>query len=142
MKIKIFLFFLIISQCAFSQNKDIQELTKLNADWLNSYPTKDTAILNKILADDFILIAPNGTKMTKTDVINNFTKQEPISVDVDSIDVRLLTPDIGLISAYTTFMIQTGSKELTGKNSYQDVYMKRKGRWYAVAAHVTLLNMK
>ena len=144
MKIQILLvfFWFIMCQSAFPQNKDIEELTKLNKDWLNSYQTKDTATLNKILANDFILISPNGTKMTRDDVINNITKQEPVSVNIDSIDVLLLTPDVGLITAYTTFIIKKFDKEHTGKNCYQDVYMKRKNRWYAVAAHVTLLNMK
>ena len=132
----------MICQSAFPQFKDMEELKRLNRDWLNSYPTKDTATLNKILANDFILVSPNGTKMTRDDVINNFNKQEPVSVNIDSIDVRLITPDVGLITAYTTFIIKTAGKEHTGKNCYQDVYMKRKNRWYAVAAHVTLLDMK
>jgi hypothetical protein len=33
-------------------------------------------------------------------------------------------------------------KDITGKNCYQDVYIKRKGRWVAIAAHVTLLGME
>jgi ketosteroid isomerase-like protein len=63
-------------QGAFSQNKDIDDLTKLNRDWLNSYPKKDTATLNRIFADDFVLISPKGVKMTRRDIISNLDKQE------------------------------------------------------------------
>ncbi len=142
MKIRIFFLLagFIIYQNVFSQNKDIEELSKLNKDWLNSYPTRDTALLSNILADDFILISPSGTKMSKVDVIHNVTTQEALYVNIDSIDIRLLTPDVGLISAYLSFKTNPTDKKIAAKNCYQDVYVKRKGRWFAVAAHVTLLN--
>lgn len=131
-----------IFQNAFSQRKDIEELTKLNQDWLNSYPKKDTTTLAKIFADDFVLISPKGVKMTKRDILSNLSKQETVSIAIDSVDVRLLTNGVGLITAYTTFVLKIDGKDMTGQNCYQDVYIKRKGKWFAVAAHVTLLNMK
>jgi hypothetical protein len=139
-----FLFILLATatQNSYSQNKDLEGLIKLNKDWINSYPQKDTATLNKIFAEDFVLISPKGIKMTKSDVINNIKTQEIISVNIDSSDVRLLTDDVGLITAYVTFVFKTGNKEMTGKNCYQDVYIKRKNRWLALAAHVTLPDVK
>ena len=131
-----------IFQNTFSQNRDIEELTRLNQDWLNSYHKKDTATLNKIFADDFVLISPKGAKVTKRDIIDNLNKQETVSINIDSIAVQLLTDNVGLITAYTTFVLKIDDKEMTGQNCYQDVYIKRKGKWFAVAAHVTLLNMK
>jgi hypothetical protein len=138
-----FYLLMVILNKAFSQNKAIEELTKLNQDWLNSYPKKDTAALNKILSEDFILISPKETKMTRSDVINNLNKQEAVSVNIDSINVQLVADNAGLITAYTTFVLKTGDgKEMTGRNCYQDVYIKRNGRWLAVAAHVTLPDIK
>jgi uncharacterized protein (TIGR02246 family) len=130
-----------IFQNAFSQNKDIEELTKLNQDWLNSYPKKDSATLAEIFAEDFVLISPKGTKMTKYDIISNLDKQETVLIKIDSVDVKLLTTEVGLLTAYTTFVLKVDDKEVTGKNCYQDVYVKRKGKWLAVAAHVTLISM-
>ncbi|MFT3935095.1 MAG: nuclear transport factor 2 family protein [Chitinophagaceae bacterium] len=134
--------FLLLFCCynAISQNNDIKVLTKLNQDWLNSYPTKDSATLAKIFADDFILISPNGTKMSKHDIINNLAKQEIVSVTIDTFDIRLLSKEVGLITAYTTFVFKTDGKDQVGHNCYQDVYVKRQKKWRAVAAHVTLLN--
>jgi uncharacterized protein (TIGR02246 family) len=133
---------LAIFQNAFSQHNDIKELTKLNQDWLNSYSTKDTATLAKIFADDFVLVSPKGVKMTKHDIISNLDKQETVSINIDSIDVRLLTKEVGLITAYTTFVLKIDGEDMTGQNCYQDLYIKRKNKWVAVAAHVTLLNIK
>jgi uncharacterized protein (TIGR02246 family) len=141
---KIFLSILltIILQNSFSQSKDIEKLTKLNQDWLNSSIKKDTATIAKIFADDFVLISPNGVKRTKHDAVRNILYQDIKSINIDSIDVRLLTNDVGLITCYLTFVLKIDGKEVTGKNCYQDVYVKRKGRWFAVSAHVTLLNSK
>jgi len=132
---------LIISlQHAFSQTKDIEELTNINRDWLNSYAKKDSATLDRIFAEDLVLISPAGTKMSKKDIIANLAKQETVSVKIDSVDVKLLTHDVGLITAYTTFVLKIDGKDTEGRICYQDVYIKRRGKWQAVAAHVTSLN--
>src|SRR4051812_40770730 len=125
---KLFTLFLLttIFQSVFAQAKDIEELTRLNQDWLNSYHTKDTATLGRILADDFVLISAKGTKMTRSDILNNLYKQETLSVNIDSVQVQLLTDNVGLITAYTTFILKSDGTEMTGKNCYQDVYIKRK----------------
>lgn len=136
------LLLILTLQHAFSQTKDTEELTRINQDWLNSYPKKDASMLNKIFAEDFVLISPKGTKMSKRDIIANLDKQETVSVKIDSVDVKLLTPDVGLITAYTTFVLKIDGKETEGQNCYQDVYVKKRGQWQAVAAHVTLLNIK
>lgn len=132
----------LFGQTVFSQSKDIDILKNLNRDWINSYPTKDAATLDKIFADDFVLISHKGTKMTKKDILNNLDKQETISSKIDSVDVKLLTDNVGVVTAYTTFVLKSDSKEMTGQNCYQDIYVKRKGKWVAVNAHVTLLSFK
>ncbi len=138
----LFIFTMITIQNIFPQNKDADEIKKLNQQWLDSYITKDTAIENRIFADDLILVSPNGKKMTKKEMIGNLSSQQIISVKIDSADVRMLTNNVGVITSYTTFVFKSDGKEITGKNCYQDVYIKRKERWEAVAAHVTLLNAK
>ena len=132
----------LILQNALSQNKDIEKLTKLNQDWINLSIKKDTAAFAKIFADDFVLISPNGAKRTKWDVVKNILYQDIKSQEIDSIAVRLLTNEVGLITCYTTFILISDGKDVAGKNCYQDVYIKRKDRWFAIAAHVTLLNSK
>jgi uncharacterized protein (TIGR02246 family) len=141
-RIFISLLFALSLQNAFSQKNDIEKLTKLNQDWISLSIKKDTAAFAKIFADDFVLISPNGTKRTKWDIVKNTLYQDIKSQSIDSINVGLLTNDVGLITCYTTFVLISDGKEVTGKNCYQDVYIKRKDRWFAIAAHVTLLNIK
>src|SRR5579862_520930 len=138
-KLVVLIFSLWSVLSANSQSGDIDELKKMNVDFINSLKTKDTATLARIFADDMILISPGGTKMTKKDMLANAAHQEISAVHIDSADIRLLTPDVGLVTAYLTFSISSGNEQVKGRNCYQDVYIKRKNRWYAVAAHVTLL---
>ena len=126
----------------FSQNKDAEQLKMLNQEWLSSLQKKDTATLASIFADDFVSISPNGAKMTKRDAVKNILYQDIVTINIDSSEVRLLTNDVGLVTCYLTFVLKIDGKDVTGKNCYQDVYIKRKNRWYAVSAHVTLLNLK
>lgn len=131
-----------ILQNAYAQNSDADELKKINREWLNAYITKDTAVFARIFADDFVLVSPNGTKVPKMDMIRSLANQETLSVNIDSVDIRLVTKDVGLVTAYTTFVLKIEGKYLKGKNCYQDVYLKSNGKWKAVAAHVTVLDLK
>jgi hypothetical protein len=138
------LFLFCFMQNLFAQTNDVDLLKKLNEDFLHSIAIKDSSTLSKILADDFILINPSGQKRNKTD--NLLSTVSPniqfTSINIDSVNVRMLNSDVGIVSCWTTFIFTADGKETTGKNCYQDVYMKRKNKWQAVSAHVTILSMK
>ncbi|HSZ85383.1 MAG TPA: nuclear transport factor 2 family protein [Puia sp.] len=140
MKIIFSFLLMMILQNAFSQHKDVEEIKKLNYDWINCYVTKDIVTYRKIFADDFLLISPGGKKFSKEQTVNNLNNQQITSTHIDSVDVRLLTNDVGILTGYITFVTKDGGKNVTGRTCYQDIYIKRKGRWYAVSAHVTLIN--
>ncbi|HZZ76352.1 MAG TPA: nuclear transport factor 2 family protein [Puia sp.] len=125
-----------------AQTGDVETIKKLNQDWINSIAKRDASTLANILADDFVMISPNGTKLSKKDNLSMVASAqiEYHSIDVDSIDVRLITNDVAIVSCWLTFMFKSDGKDMSGKNCYQDIYLKRKGRWVAVSAHVTLLH--
>jgi len=135
---------ILYSCTGFAQSGDRQVIKQLNEDWIHAYPTKDTTTMSRIFADDIILIAPNGSKMNKRQMLaaTASPEQKIKSAQVDSVDVRLLNKNVGLIMAYTSFVFLVDGKEMPGRNCYLDVYERRKGRWVAVAAHVTLLSIK
>lgn len=140
---KLILFLIVLPAAAFTQNKDKQQILALNEQWINSYPSRDTTTLNRIFANDFILVSPKGAKMSKQDVIRNVLSpnQSTVSIRIDSADVRIFD-NTGLITAYTTFVLVIDGKRMEATNCYSDLYAKRNGKWVAVAAHVTLLSMK
>ena len=125
----------------FAQNKDADEIKKLNAQWIASYVTRDTTTLSRIFADDIQLTNPSGEMKTKKEMLNALLSpdQEYISTKVDTASVRLFG-SIGIINAKVTGVVKAGGKTSTAQVGYMDVYEKRHGRWYAIAAHVTLLS--
>jgi uncharacterized protein (TIGR02246 family) len=131
-------------QQGYGQLDDIETLKKLNQDWLHSILNRDTVMLGRILAEDFVMITPIGSKNTRADNLETAASKtvEVTSIQIDSVEVRLVSNEVGLLTAWTSFAIHEGSKETKGKNCYQDVYAKRQGRWVAIAAHVTLLSMQ
>lgn len=141
MRTVIILLCLAFSLNSYCQNNDAETIKKLNRDWLNATVNRDTATLANIFADDFLLINPGGLKMNKRRCLANalLTTQQVVSVNIDSAEVRMLTNDVGLIAAWTTNLLKADGKQGTFKICYQDVYMKRSGKWQAVAAHVALL---
>ena len=116
-------------------------MKKLNQEFLNCIIKKDSASLARILADDFLMVNPSGRKLTKQDNLSMISSgnMEIISISIDTIDVRILTPDVGIVDCWQTFTYKSEGKLMTGKNCFQDIYRKRNKRWQAVAAHVTLL---
>ncbi len=138
-KPSLFILFILIIQHAFSQSKDANQIKKLNQQWMGCYATKDTATLNKIFADDLILISPSGKKMTKKDIISNVAKQDPLDVKIDSADVRMFSENVGAITAYISGSSKNNPQTIIAKTCYLDIYVKRKGIWVVVAAHVTSL---
>jgi Domain of unknown function (DUF4440) len=90
---------------------------------LNTYPKNDTATLNKILANDFILINPAGLYQNKKDNLLNMADRniETISVNLDSVNVRMTSPNVAVLNAWANFTFKTNRKQMTGKNCYQEV---------------------
>jgi uncharacterized protein (TIGR02246 family) len=133
----------VFFQHSFAQAGDVETIKKLNQDWLHSIAHRDSATLANILADDFVMISPNGAKLSKKDNLSMVASAqiEYQSINVDSIDVRLLNDDVAIVSCWLTFKFKSDGKDMSGKNCYQDVYMKRDSKWVAVSAHVTLLHI-
>jgi len=120
-----------------AQSADIDAIKKLNEDWIHNYVVKDSTTWSRIFADDFVLVNPAGKKMTKREIVA--TPFQPISTaGVDFAEVQI-HGNIGLIHARCSFTIVADGKETKGQTDYLDVYEKRNGRWWAIAAHVTWL---
>jgi uncharacterized protein (TIGR02246 family) len=129
------------SGACFAQNKDAEILKKLNADWIASYVTRDTTTMSRIFADDLVLTNPTGKAFHKQDILKAVMSrgQEYLTSKVDTVSVRLLNDNVGIINAEITVTIKANGETGTLRTNYMDVYERRYGRWYAIAAHVTLL---
>jgi ketosteroid isomerase-like protein len=134
--------FLCIPFVGFAQQTDSAIVSQLNRDWIASYAKRDTATMQRILANDFLQISPIGTKFDLAGTIRNVGSQEMTTIAaIDSSSVRVFG-NSALIVSYTHFSISSKGQTTNGRNCYSDLYIKRNGVWQAVSGHVTLLGMK
>jgi len=135
---------LMLSYASTAQSSDDETIKMLNKNFLDAIVNRDSAALGKVLANDFLMVNAAGIKRTKADNLNNAVQPgvKILSDHIDSVQVRMITNDVGILSAWTTFEIEAGGKKTIGKNCYQDIYAKRNGVWLAVSAHVTMLGTR
>jgi ketosteroid isomerase-like protein len=132
---------LCIYQFALSQSKDVDALKKLNQQWISAYPKKDTVSLNKIFADDMMLVSSTGVTLKKKEILSRImeTNRQYISTKLDSITGVRILGNIGLILGKSTFVRNLNSEVSYIHNSYMMVCEKRKNKWVIVALHLTIL---
>jgi ketosteroid isomerase-like protein len=115
-------------------SKDIDELTALNRDYINSVQNSDVKRFDEILADDFYCSNPDKSLVDRS----GFLKQTAIpltirNLEAHDVNIRLMG-DFAIIHAATRYTMPDGKP---GSGRYTDVWARRNGRWLAVSAHVS-----
>jgi ketosteroid isomerase-like protein len=115
-------------------NNDINELTQLNTDYVNSVQNSDVKRFDEILAADFYCSNPDKSLVDRA----AFLKQtaQPVAIkDLRARDVKIrVLGDFAIIHAATSYTTPDG-KEASGR--YTDCWARQNGRWLAVSAHVS-----
>lgn len=113
---------------------DLDELTALNRDYINSVQTMDVKRFSEILAGDFVCSNPDGSLVGRAAFLAQTARPIAISdLEARDVDVRLMG-DFAIIHARTTYKLPDGRP---GAGRYTDIWARRDGCWLAVAAHVT-----
>lgn len=108
-------------------------------EWPRAYREQDTALLHKILADEFQSIDNEGNISTKALELDYISKNKP-AYDSFYFDIKRLE-----IFENGTAVV-SGTGHIRGKNEgggyhtiYQssNIFIKRKGQWKAIASHVS-----
>jgi len=115
-------------------SNDLELLTKLNDDYIQSVQRSDVKRFNEILAADFLCSMADGSLLDRKAFLEQTAKPVTIrNLQAHDVNVRLMD-DMAIIHASTSYTTADG-KESGGR--YTDVWAKRNGRWLAVSAHVT-----
>jgi ketosteroid isomerase-like protein len=113
---------------------DIDTLTELNRDYIQSVQHGDVRRFDEILAADFLCSNPDGSLVERKAFLEQTA--EPVTIanlEAHDVNVRLMG-DFAIIHARTTYTRPDGKP---GAGRYTDVWARRGGRWLAVSAHVT-----
>jgi ketosteroid isomerase-like protein len=121
-----------------SNSKIEQAVLKQMNNWLEALRRSDVAALDRIMADDFMLLAADGTIISK----------EQDTAPVKSGDVRFesLTTegvkvfvygDTAVVTGLGVYKVNYKGKASTIRERFFDVYQKRKGQWQVIASRPT-----
>ena len=115
-------------------NKDIDELTALNRDYVASVQNCDVERFDQILADDFYCSNPDKSLVDRV----GFLKQTAVPVTIrnliaDDVKIRVIG-DFAIIHARTSYNMPDGAQ---AHGRYTDCWSRQNGRWLAVSAHVS-----
>jgi len=115
-------------------HSDIDVLTALNHDYIQSVQHGDVQRFAEILADDFLCSNPDGSLVDKKQFLAQTARPVTISgLSVEDVRVRILG-DVAIIHARTSYITANGEQR---NGRYADVWARRDGGWLAESAHVT-----
>ncbi len=122
------------------------EVLKTERDWFKAGETYDVEAIKRIVADDAVLVYPDGTLGTKADEVR-IAETKAISGG----GFELLEPKVTVLSADTAYI--TGRSriknatykdpnmkkaiDISGEYRFLDLYGKRNGTWQVIASQAT-----
>ncbi len=122
------------------------EVTKLENLWAAAAQKHDAAAVEKILADDLVLVYPDGSTGTKASELRDI-ESGAMSADaweLADLKVTVLSADSAFITGRG--IIKNGKMKLpdsnkpidiSGEYRFNDVYARRNGQWLAVYSQTT-----
>jgi len=113
---------------------DLDQLIRLNRDYLDSVQQGDVRRFQEILAEDFLCSNPDGSLVDKRQFLQQTAQPVSISgLTAEDVRVRILG-DVAIIHARTSYTTESGQQR---SGRYTDVWARRDAGWLAVSAHVT-----
>lgn len=129
----VFLYALLVpAQSVDEHATDRAYIRQAESDWAESSVKPDVALLERILADDFVGVSPDGKRYSKADELKEDRTQPSayLSNHLIGVDIRF----------YGDAAVAQGSEEwkkkdgTTGRYVWTDTWIRRGGKWQIVAA--------
>lgn len=117
-----------------------QEVRKLERAWLDAYEQYDTAAMNAIVADDFLITFPDGSSQTKGQVVESIRTPPPPGNTTRFQTSETRARVYGDTVVLTGRVVGTYSRDGQSRSDhyrYTDTYVKHGGRWQVIASHLS-----
>lgn len=122
------------------------EILKLDREWFDAAKTHNADAARRILADDAILVYPDGAVATKAIEVQSI---ESGAITADSLEI--VDSKVTVVNADSAFITgrsiikngkykdpnQKKAIDISGEYRFLDVYARRNGKWQAVASQAT-----
>jgi ketosteroid isomerase-like protein len=111
-----------------------REIENLEAEWRTAIVQNDVATANRLLADDYLGINPNGTLETKADALaqRRSGALKVSSIEPANIKVRVYG-DTAVVTSQVKIEGHDGDRDISGRYHYTRVYSRRGGEWKIVS---------
>jgi ketosteroid isomerase-like protein len=110
-----------------------QTLQAMEHGWLNAEKNHDTAAFEKLVADDWIAIGPDGKSQTKAQRAAEIKGAHISSATMGDMKVRVFG-DTAVVTGTDDEITMKAGKKSSDHYAWTDVFVKRKGKWLAVAS--------
>jgi ketosteroid isomerase-like protein len=115
-----------------------QEIMKIERQWIDASVKADIATLDKIEADDYIVIDPTGTISTKAEDAKNIKSGDLKFDSMEMFESKVrVYGEAAVVTAKTHIKAKYKTEDISGDYSSTDVFIKMKGEWRAVSSHIT-----
>jgi hypothetical protein len=107
-------------------------------DWPKAYREQDPELLDRILADEFQMIDADGVSSSKAEELEYVRKHKP-SYDSFRFEIKRLEVfenDCAVVGG-TGFITVGRVGEVVTEYQSTNVFIKRDGRWQAIASHIS-----
>ena len=122
-------------QTTANAQRDLETLTALNCDFVDSVQKGDAKRLDEIFADDFMVSTPDGSLLDKAEYLKLVAQPVTISgLVAEDVRIRLLG-DFAIIHGRFDSRSADGEQR---RGRYTDNWARRDGTWVAVSAHYHL----
>ena len=117
------------------------EVRRVEREWLDAYENRDSAAMERIVADDFTIFFPGGGSQTKADILASLERgrasSRPSSKFVtEDVKARAYGDTVVLTGRVITISKRADGTEAREASLYTDTYVRRDGRWQVVASHL------
>ncbi|HEY0625655.1 MAG TPA: nuclear transport factor 2 family protein [Allosphingosinicella sp.] len=118
--------------------QDKKDLLALERQWNTAVVERDVQALDRILADDFMLIWIDGSVTRKPQMLTG-AKARRVEIDpfeTEDVEVRVYG-DTAVVTGRFSQTVRLGEQSETNRFAYTDVYRRTADGWRAVSAHAT-----
>lgn len=122
------------------------EILKVEREWFKAGETYDVEAIKRIVADDAILVYPDGTPGTKADEVR-IAETKAVTVsgwEIMDPKVTVLSADSAFISGRSRIAKGTYKDpnmkqpiDISGEYRFLDIYARRNGTWQVIASQAT-----
>lgn len=115
------------------------EIRRLEKELIEAILRRDSAYLNRILADDLTTITPFGDLLGKQVMANIDANDDLVnqSIVTDEIEVRVYGDDAAVVTGRATVVSRFKDRDLSGQYRYTRVYVRQQENWQIVAYQAT-----